>query len=820
MEQISLRKILPYFVAVLVFIAISLIYFYPLLEGKSLRQEDIMRHKGMSKEIEDFRAKTGEDPLWTNSMFSGMPAYQISVKYNGNLIRFVDDILKLGLPHPANLVFLYMLGFFILLISMRINPWLCMLGAIAFAFSSYFFIILEAGHNSKAHAIAYMAPVLGGVLLTYRGRYIAGGLLTMLFLALEVHAGHPQITFYLFLLLIIFGITELISDLQRKRSKHFIKATAILAIASVLAVLTSITNLWATWEYGKYTIRGKTELSTEEENRTSGLDKDYATQWSYGIGESFSLMIPNIKGGGTGAIGESEYALSKVDPQYRQTVAGNANRYWGDQPFTSGPVYAGAIIFFLFVYGLFIVKGKLKWWLLAGTLLSIMLAWGKNFMPLTDLFLDYFPAYNKFRAVSMILVIAELTIPLLALTALHKLITDPKLFKEKIKISSYRINPLYIAFGLTGGVSLLFAAFPGMFFGFLSDMEIVSIAQQKNFNPEYAAQITDFYANVEIARKAILQADAFRSFVFILLGAAVLWGFGSGKMKTTYMISALAILILVDMWSVNKRYLNDDNFISGKKMENPYAKSSADEIILKDSDPNFRVLNLTADPFADASTSYFHKSIGGYHGAKLRRYQELYNHQIQENNMKVLNMLNTKYFIRADKDKKAVAIPNMQALGNAWFVQNIQWVENADEELDALTGFDPETTAVIDKRFQPLIGDFLPDYDSAALIKLSAYAPNKLEYQVNTSKDQLAVFSEIYYDKGWNAYIDDEKAPHFRADYVLRAMVLPAGKHHLVFRFEPKVFVTGEKISFSASLLIFLIIAGWVYLEIKKSGKK
>lgn len=820
MEKIPLKKIVPYLVALVVFVVISLVYFYPVMEGKALRQDDITRHKGMSKEIEDFRENTGQEALWTNSMFSGMPAYQISVKYKGNLIRYVDDILRLGLPHPTNLVFLYMLGFFILLISLRVNPWLSMIGAIAFAFSSYFFIILEAGHNSKAHAIAYMAPVLGGVLLAYRGKYLAGGIVTMLFLALEVNAGHPQITYYLLLLLLVFGVFEFITDYKNKKLLHFAKASAIVAIASVIAVMTSITSLWATWEYGKYTIRGKTELSTEEENRTSGLDKDYATQWSYGIGETMSLMIPNINGGGTGLIGDREFVLNKVDPQYRQAIANNANQYWGDQPFTSGPVYAGALIFFLFVYGLFIIKGKLKWWLLAGTLLSVMLAWGKNFMPLTELFLEYFPAYNKFRAVSMTLVIAELTIPLLALLTLNKVLTEPGIFKEKAKILSYKVNPFYLSLALTAGISLLLAVLPGLFSDFMSNEEISSIARQKSSNPEYATQITDFYANVVIARRAILQADAFRSFVFIILGATVIWGFAAGKIRMQYTVLAIAVLILADMWSVNRRYVNDDNFVSAKKMEKPYAKTAADEIILKDRDPNFRVLNLTVDPFADASTSYFHKSIGGYHGAKLRRYQELYDHQIRENNFNVLNMLNTKYIIRASEDKKPVAVPNPEALGNAWFVDNIEWVENADEELDALTDFDPATTAVIDKRFESYLEGFTPVHDSAAFIKLSSYAPNKLEYQVNTTKDQIAVFSEIYYDKGWNAYLDDEKVPYFRANFVLRAITLPAGKHHLVFKFEPTVYNVGEKISFASSLLIFILIAGWIYWEIKSCKRE
>ncbi len=774
MNKSNIKKILPYASAIIIFIVITLIYLSPLLEGQRLRQSDIIQHKGMSKEIVDYREKTGIDPLWTNSMFGGMPAYQISVKYKGNLVRFIDDILQLGLPHPAGLIFLYLLGFFILLIVLKVDPWLSIGGAIAFGFSSYFFIIFEAGHNSKAHAIGYMAPVLAGIIMTYRGKYLLGGILTLLFLALEINAGHPQITYYLFLLLLVFGIAEFAGAVKSKSLPGFIKSSVIVLVAGLIAVLTHITSLWATYEYGKETIRGKSELSTNQENRTSGIDKDYATQWSYGISESLSLLVPNIKGGATGLIGDKEYALKNVDSQLKETVANNANHYWGDQPFTSGPVYAGAIIIFLFIYGLFIVKGNMKWWLLAGTILSLMLAWGKNFMPLTDLFMNYFPGYNKFRAVSMTMVIAELTIPILAMIALNAVLTEQSVLKKKISLYKTQVNPFYLSFGITAGIVLLFALIPDVFFSFLSKEEIAGIAQQKKSNPEYASQITDFYYNVEIARKAILRADAFRSFVFILLAGIVIWAFSINKLKKGWVIGLLSVLILIDMWAVNKRYLNNENFVSKSKSEKPFQKSRADELILKDSDPNFRVLNLTVDPFADASTSYFHKSIGGYHGAKLRRYQELYDHHMKGKlNMDVLNMLNTKYIIQADDKKQPSVYPNMKALGNAWFVTEIKMVKNANEEIDALTDFNPETTAVIDDRFSKYIDGFTPSFDSTALIKLIKYAPNNLQYQVNTNKDQLAVFSEIYYDKGWNAYVDGTLTPHFRVNYVLRGMVIP-----------------------------------------------
>lgn len=821
MRNLSIKSVIPYLSAIVLFVIISLAYLNPLLEGKKLRQDDITRHKGMSKEIADYREKTGEEALWTNSMFGGMPAYNISVRYKANLVKYVDKIFRLGLPHPADFVFLYMIGFYILLLVMRVNPWLSIAGAIAYGFSSYFFIILGAGHNTKAHAIGFVAPVIAGVVLAYRGKYLLGGILTMLFLSLEISANHPQISYYLLLILLILGIAELANAIKTKNYSPFLKSTFVVLIAGLLAVMTNITSLWATYEYGQYTIRGKTELTTEKGNRTSGLDKDYATQWSYGKVETFSLMIPNIKGGATGAIGNNEYAIKNVDDQYKQHVAGN-NQYWGDQPFTSGPVYAGSLIIFLFIYGLFTIKGRTKWWLAAATVLSIMLAWGKNFMPLTDFFLDYFPMYNKFRAVSMTLVIAELTIPLLAIIALNKIIEDPANFKRKINIFHFKVNPLYISFVLTAGISLLFALLPNTFFSFLSDQEVQSIAQQKNTSPEYASQITDYYFNIEIARAAILKVDAFRSFIFILLAGIVLWVYSAGKIKKNLTFVLLIALILIDMWTIDKRYLNNDNFVSKSRTERPYSKTKADELILKDNDPNFRVLNLSVDPFADASTSYFHKSIGGYHGAKLRRYQELYDHQIKGKfNMDVLNMLNAKYIIQPDENKNLTVMPNTQALGNAWFVEDIKFVKNADEELNALSDFDPKKTAVIDERFKTELDSFSPEYDSTALIKFIEYKPNDLKYQVNTSKDQLTVFSEIYYPKGWNAYIDGKLTPHFRVNYVLRAMIIPAGKHLVEFKFEPTAYNVGEKISFASSLLLILLVIGYGVFEIRNYfGKK
>jgi len=806
MSNISFKSIAPYIIAVILFVIISLAYLNPLLEGKKLRQDDITRHKGMSKEIFDFREKTGEEALWTNSMFGGMPAYQISVNYKGNLVKYFDKIFRLGLPHPAGLVFLYMLGFYILLLVLRIDPWLSIAGAIAFGFSSYFFIILEAGHNSKAHAIGYMAPVLAGVILTYRGKYILGGILTLLFLALEIRAGHPQMTYYLMMLLLIFGIIELVGAIRNKQIVHFVKAGSVILISVVIAVLTHTTSLWATWEYGKTTIRGKSELTTEKENRTSGLDKDYATQWSYGVAETGTLVIPNFHGGasmGKLSTGSDTYKLlveNNIPRNQAEAFIKGAPTYWGTQPFTSGPVYVGAIVVFLFIFGLFVIKGPLKWWLLIGTILSILLSWGKNFMPLTEFFLDYFPGYNKFRGVSMTLVIAELTMPILAFLAINEIVKK-EIEKQKL------IKALKLSLYIVGEFLLIFILMPGTFFDFsgISDSQL----------PEWLRQsmIDD--------RKSLLRMDAVRSFIFVLLTAVVMWVFLNDKLKSTYVFAIVILLVLVDMWPVNRRYLNNDNFVPGRKMERPFTKTTADEFILKDKDPNFRVLNLTVDPFADASTSYYHKSIGGYHGAKLRRYQELYDHQIKRKfNMNVLNMLNTKYFIQPDENGKPTVTPNFQALGNAWFVEEIKFVKDADEELETLSDFDPEKTAVIDERFKNNFENFKPVFDSTAFIKLIEYKPNHLKYQVNTHKDQFVVFSEIYYEKGWNAYIDGKSTPHFRADYVLRSMIVPAGKHLIEFKFEPKVYRIGEKVSFASSLLLILLVVGYGIFEIRNYFRK
>jgi len=784
----------PHILVLLLFVAISFIYFSPVLEGKMLDQHDIKTYKGMSKEIKDFRDNTGNEALWTNSMFSGMPAYQISVKYKKNLIQYVDKVLTLNLPRPVNLLFLYLVGFYILLLTLKIDYRIAFIGAIAFAFSSYFFIIIQAGHMSKAHAIAYFPMVVASVLYTYRGRVLLGGALTALTVALEIYTNHFQITYYLVLVLLIIALFQLYKDIKKNNLPDFFKRSTILILAAILAAGTSFTRLKTTSDYGKESTRGKSELTSNIDNKTKGLDKDYATQWSYGIAESMTLLIPNFYGGSSSSSVLSLDDSKTIDflKKFKNKKLANSlaqyksSSYWGDQPIVSGPTYAGAIVVFLFILGLLFIKSELRIWLLLATIMSLMLAWGKNFMPLTDFFLDYFPAYNKFRAVSMILIIAEFTIPLLGFIALDKFLSSSIDVKEKRK-------PLKSAFYITGGITLIFALFPSVFLDFLSE---------KDLNPIASGIVTPdgFLDALALDRSSLLSSDAWRSFIFIGLTFGLLMLYLKRTIKAQYVILLIGVLVVCDMWNIDKRYLNEDNFVRKSKIKIPYKPTQADNFILSDKDPNFRVFNTSVSTFNDASTSYFHKSIGGYHGAKLKRYQELIEFHISKGNMDVLNMLNTKYFISRDGKPQL----NSSALGNAWFVNNINLVKNADDEIAALKEFDPINTAVIDTRFSNYIIDSLNNFSS--IIKLDTYKPNYLKYSSESLNDGIAIFSEIYYKNGWNAYIDGVKTDYFRANYVLRALKIPSGKHTIEFKFEPSVYSTGENISLASSLILFILL--------------
>lgn len=810
MNTSTLKKALPYLGIIALFLVLTLSYLNPLLEGKRLFQSDIMQFKGMSEEINNYREETGEEALWTNSMFGGMPAYQISVVHKHNLNYYLHKALTLGLPHPADKVFLYFLGFFVLMLVLGASPWVAAAGSIAFAFSSYHFIILEAGHNTKALAIAYMAPVLAGIILTIKGRYLWGGILATIALGLELQANHLQITYYLALFVLIYGLFELYYAFAEKRTTSFFKSVGVLMIAAILAIGMNFTNFYTTLEYTPYTMRGPSELKTGDADQTKGLEKEYITQWSYGKSETLSLLIPNVKGGATGALGNNETAMKAVD-QFKNEVA-QQNHYWGDQPFTSGPVYAGAIVMLFFITGLFVIKHRYKWIILTAVILSFFLAWGKNMMWLTDFFLKVMPAYDKFRAVSMTLVIAELAIPILAMITFKEIFEKPDIFKEKRK-------PLLIGFGITAGITLLLALIPDVFFNFMSQAETDGLTSQKQSNPEYASQINAFMASIESARKAIFKADAWRSLLYILSAGLITWLFAIKKINKPIFIGLFIALLLLDMWPVNKRYLNGENFVSKRQIERPFAPSQADQQIMADPDPYYRVYNLSVNTFNDATTSYFHKSIGGYHGAKFQRYQDLINEHLTKNNMAVVNMLNTKYIIEPDENRQPQALRNPGALGNAWFVQEIKWVDSPRQEIDALNGFNPATTAVIDKRFKNINGIESFSFDSLATIKLNTYKPNELVYSSSSKQEGLVVFSDIYYDKGWNAYIDGVKTPHFRVNYILRGLRVPQGSHEIAFRFEPRSYHIGETISLICSILVLATIGAGLFISFKEKRK-
>jgi len=785
---------------VVAFALITLVYFSPVMQGKRIKQHDIEMHKGMSQEIVDFKAQTGEQSLWTNSMFGGMPAWNISVSQDSNLMTYVNKILNVGFPHPIGAVFISMFGFFVLLLVLDCKIWVSFIGGLAYGFTSYLFIVIGAGHNSKAVAMAYMAPVIAGILLTYKGKYLWGAVLTAIALALEIRAGHLQITYYLLLIVVCIIVAEVIESVKTKKYLHFFKASGILVGVAVLAILTCTTTLYANYEFGKETMRGMPVLTKNVENQTKGLDRDYVTQWSYGIGETWSLMIPNVKGGASAYIGNDNPALDNCDRNFRAAIA-QQNAYWGDQPGTSGPVYVGAIVCFLFILGLFTVKGKYKWILLTATVLSILLSWGKNFMGFTDFFLDYVPGYNKFRAVSMTLVIAEVCMPLLAFLALAEIFKNPEMMRKNMKY-------LYISFGLTGGICLLFYVMPQAFFSFLSQNEAIQF-QQLQAGSDGAIYQT-FASQLEDVRVAIFRRDAIRSFFLILVAAALILLSIKEKLKKNYMFAILAMLVIIDMYTVDKRYLNKDNFIDKRKTEKPFVMSDVDKQILQDQSLDYRVINLATGTFNDASTSYFHKSVGGYHGAKLRRYQDIIDHYLSKNDLnywKVLNMLNTKYIIYP-KDGKTMASKNYEAFGNAWIASEIKWVATPNDEIDEIGDTDVKNVAIVNEEFRNLIGDFTPT-PAEGTIQLVDYKPNELTYRFDSSKDEFVVFSEIWTKKGWTMKVDGIESPLFRADYILRSAIIPAGQHEIVMRYEPSIWKIGNTIQVVTSLLL---LAGFVFV--------
>ncbi len=819
--------------AVVLFAAISFAYFImPTIQGKILYRNDSSAGKGLAREYTEYHERTGNDTRWTNSVFGGMPTYQMAPSYDStDILSGVMSAYHLWLPENVWLLFVYLLGFYILLRAFDFRQHLAVLGSVIWAFSSYFLIIIAAGHIWKVYALAYLPPMIAGIVLAYRGKYLWGFILTALFTAFEIKANHVQMTYYYLFVVLFMVVAFLIDAIKSKVLARFLKATAVVAAAAMIGVAINASNLYHTWEYQKESMRGKSELVKKNTaNQTnSGLERDYITQWSYGIGETWTLLIPNAKGGASVPMVYNDIVQKKGNPMYMD-IYRQLGQYWGEQPGTSGPVYVGAFVLMLFILSLFIVKGPMKWALLAATVLSVLLSWGKNFMPMTDFFIDYVPMYAKFRTVASILVIAEFTIPLLAMLGLKRIVEEPQLLGRKIKY-------LYISVALTAGVAALFAVAPGMFFDFVSSAELNALSQLP------AEEQQSILTEVTGVRQAIFSADCWRSVGIILVGTLLLLLFKAGKLRARYMVGALAVLCLVDMWMVDKRYLNDSMFVPKSNREEPIAITSTDEAILQDKSLDYRVLNFASNTFNENETSYYHKSIGGYHPAKLRRYQEMVERYISremqqtmsaiaeaggdmsqvdgEKLCPVLNMLNTRYFILPLQGGQTIPLQNPYAFGNAWMVEKVSFADNANEEIDAVGKIDLRHEAVADKKFKQQL-TLTPQQattDSTSVITLTKYEPNQLTYDVKSKAGGVVVFSEIYYP-GWTATVDDQPVELARVDYILRALTIKGGSHKVVLSFFPKSVDTTETIAYAASALLLLAIVAAAVAAWRRNKKE
>ena len=835
-----MKKLLPDLIAILAFVLLSFAYFFPAdIENRILFQHDTAAGAGAGQEVKEYYEQTGERSRWTNSLFGGMPMYQIAPSYDSTKsLQWVQKAYQLFLPDYVCLTFMLMLGFYILLRVFGIPVWLAGLGGIMWAFSSYFFILISAGHIWKFITLAYVPPTIAGIVLAYRGKLLWGGILTALFVALQITSNHVQMSYYFFFVILFFVGAYFEKAWRTKTLPQFFKASAVLIVAALVGIAANVSNLYHTYAYSKETMRGKSELvqtGDAAKQTSSGLDRDYITQWSYGIDETLTLLVPNFKGGASAALSQSETAMSKANPMY-SSLYGSLTQYFGTQPMTSGPVYVGAFVLFLFVLGCFIVKGPLKWALIGATFFSIVLSWGKNFMPLTDFFIDYVPLYNKFRAVSSILVIAEFTIPLLAIFALKRLLEEPEILKQEKK-------PLGISLLLTAGIALLLAVAPGSIgSGYVPAQEAQMLQNAVNQQMIPANELSGILANLGEMRAELVSSDALRSFIIIGIGCSLLWLYASGKLRSSLTIAGITILCLADMWGVNKRYLNDAQFVPHSIRTETFSKTNTDELILQDTSLDYRVLNFATSTFDDNNTSYWHKSVGGYHPAKLRRYQEMIEHHISPemqaaykaiataggemdsvdaNKFRILNMLNTKYFIfPAGQQRQTVPILNPHAYGNAWFVNKVQYVNNANEEIDALDSIIPTETAVVDARFKDVLKGTTESYkDSLSSIRLTSYTPNRLTYETNNAQDGIAVFSEIYYPDGWHVTIDGQPAELARADYILRTMYVPAGQHTIEMRFDPTSLHVTEGIAYGALALLVIGIIVAVLIAKRKYVK-
>lgn len=828
-----MKKLLPDLLAILAFVLLSFAYFFPAdIENRILFQHDIAAGAGAGQEVKEYYEQTGERSRWTNALFGGMPTYQIAPSYDSaKPLQWAQKAYQLFLPDYVCLTFMLMLGFYILLRAFGISAWLAGLGGIIWAFSSYFFILISAGHLWKFITLAYVPPTIAGIVLAYRGKLLWGGILTALFVALQVTSNHAQMSYYFFFVILFLAGAYLEEAWRNKTLPQFFKASAVLALAALIGIAANLSNLYHTYAYSKESMRGKSELvqtGTAAQQSSSGLDRDYITQWSYGIGETLTLLVPNFKGGASVPLSQNETAMEKANPMY-SSLYGSLTQYFGDQPMTAGPVYVGAFVLFLFLLGCFIVKGPLKWALLGATLFSIALAWGKNFMFLTDLFIDYVPLYNKFRAVSSILVIAEFTIPLLAVFALKRVLDEPALIKRERRAVGISIL-------LTAGIALLLTVAPGsLSTGYIPAQEAQMLQNAVSQQMIPAEELSGILANLGEMRANLVSSDALRSFLIIGIGFALLGLYATGKLRRPLTVAGITLLCLGDMWSINKRYLNDGQFVPRTIQTDTFNQTEADKLILQDTTADYRVLNFATNTFNENNTSYWHKSVGGYHAAKLRRYQEMIERHIspemQEayraiaaaggemdsvdaDKFRILNMLNTKYFIfPAGQQGQTLPILNPYAYGNAWFVSQVQYVDNANEEIDALYNILPTETAVVDTRFKEALKgatELLKDSLSAT-IKLTSYAPNHLTYETENPQDGIAIFSEIYYPDGWHITIDGQPADLARADYILRAVHVPAGKHILEMRFDPTSLHVTEGIAYGALalLVIGLMIAVW-----------
>ena len=826
----ALKEYLPDLLVVIIFAVISFAYFFPAdVDGRILYRHDASAGRGAGQETAEYHERTGKVSRWTNATFSGMPTYQTAPSYKSvSVLNQAVKAYHLWLPENVWYVFAYLLGFYILLRAYDFRRALAVLGSIIWAFSSYFFIIIAAGHIWKVMALAYLPPLIAGIVLSYRGKYLWGFIVTAIFAAFEVDANHVQMTYYYLFIILFMIIAYLVDAVRKKTMKQFMKATAVCAAGALIGVLMNISNLYHTWQYAQESMRGKSELVKKNvANQTnSGLDRDYITQWSYGVDETWTLLVPNTKGGASVPLAANTEAMKIADPNFMQ-IYQQLGQYWGEQPGTSGPVYVGAFVLMLFVLGLFIVKGPTKWALLAATVLSVLLSWGRNFMPFTNFFLDYIPMYSKFRTVASILVIAEFTIPLLAMMTLKKIVDEPDILTKKIKY-------VYISFGLTAGIALLFALMPTLFFSdFISSSEMQAL---KSIPAEY---LTPLLSNLRSIRESIFTADCWRSFWIIVIGTLCLFLYKMKKLRVEFMMIAITVLCLADMWQVNKRYLNDGMFVEKSVREQAQPMTQTDRQILQDKALDYRVLNFASNTFNENETSFYHKSIGGYHAAKLRRYQELIDAYISPEMQKtmpaiaqaggdmtkvngnsifpVLNMLNAKYFIVPLQSNQTVAIQNPYVYGNAWFVDKITYVKNANEELDGLGKLDLRHEAIADARFRSQLGESKAQ-DSTSIVKITAYEPNQLTYDVRSATGGIVVFSEIFYPE-WTATVDGKAVELGRVNYVLRALNVDKGHHTVVLTFDPKSVKQTETVAYLSYGVLLLVVLLGVYFKRKEDKK-